>query len=198
MEISALFNLLPAQFQAYALVFLAGSYLSGQFCSLTHTPDPTTPLGKAYKVLEIYGGIWGKAKQAGLPTDKAQAEVEKLVKPNTETAARLVACMVMAMGMSACASQQTQQIVTAGCTSDPTAYSLLKAGEAIATIVDPATVAIIAPLNAVDAIAHPAVQAACATALPGSVPVPNTVQVTSVPVAAPVSLTTVAILPTSK
>ena len=99
--------------------------------------------------------------------------------------------------LSSCSTQAQQKIITVACTADPYAYGALKAGEFIATIVDPATVSTVATIDAVDAKAHPKIIDACASLNPAAVPVSGTVNVVSIPVAPPVSKTTVAIIPVS-
>ncbi|GEM_PF-4130817 len=107
----------------------------------------------------------------------------------------LLAASIFAL--SACSTQQTQTALTVACTADQLAPSIVKAGTAIALISDPAAVQDVTAANAADAAVHPVVQAACAAALPGSVPVAGTVNTVSVPVAPPVSQTTAVILPVS-
>ena len=99
--------------------------------------------------------------------------------------------------VAGCSTQQMQPIATVACQGDPLAYSALKTGSVVATIVDPATVAAVSLVNVIDAPVHAAIVDACAKAQPGSVPVPGTVNVVSVPVAPPVSQTTAVILPVS-
>lgn len=38
-------------------------------CAMTPTPDPKTPLGKVYHVIEVAGLLVGKAKQTGMVPD---------------------------------------------------------------------------------------------------------------------------------
>lgn len=102
-----------------------------------------------------------------------------------------------AIALSACSTQQTQTALTVACTADALAPSIVKAGTAVALISDPTAVQEVTAANAADAAVHPVVQAACAAALPGSVPVAGTVNPVSVPVAPPVSQTTAVILPVS-
>jgi len=102
------------------------------------------------------------------------------------------------MALAGCSTQAQQQIATVACAADPIAYAALKTVSVIATIVDPATVAAIGLTNSVEAHVHESVVEACSNKLPGSVPIPTTVNLVSVPVSTPVSLTTMVILPVSK
>lgn len=97
--------------------------------------------------------------------------------------------------LAACSTQQTQTALTVACTADALAPALVRAGTAVALISDPTAVNEVTAANAADAAVHPVVQAACAAALAGSVPVSGTVNQISVPMAAPVSQTTAVILP---
>ena len=97
--------------------------------------------------------------------------------------------------VAGCSTQQQQSFLTVACTADKLAPAAVAAGGTIATIANPASVAVVAGVNAGDQALHPLVQAACAAALPGSVPVSGTVNITSVPVAPAISQTTLAILP---
>ena len=103
----------------------------------------------------------------------------------------------LGLALSGCSTQEQQQIATVACTADNKILSASQAGEVIAMVANPAVAGEIAALNAADALVHPAITAACALALPGSVPVGGTVNVAAVPVAPPVSQTTLAILPVS-
>lgn len=110
---------------------------------------------------------------------------------------RYLGIALAAMTVTGCATQTNQNIVTAFCTADKLAPAVVQSGGTVATIVAPESVAAVAAANAADQAVHPLVQAACNSALPGSVPVAGTVNVTSVPVAPPVSQTTAIILPVS-
>ena len=107
---------------------------------------------------------------------------------------RKIFFILLASTVAACSTQQQQEIVTVACTADALAPSVIAAAGNIATIVDPASVAAIKQVDAVTAATHPLVQNACN----GQTPIAGTVNVVAVPVAAPVSQTTVAILPTTK
>lgn len=61
-------------------IAIAGAVVSAAsaICALTRTPDPTTPLGKVYRTVELLGLLVGRAKELGImpgdPTaDKAAA-----------------------------------------------------------------------------------------------------------------------------
>ena len=99
--------------------------------------------------------------------------------------------------LSGCSTQQQQKFLTVACTADKLAPAAVAAGGTIATIANPASVAIVAGVNASDQALHPLVQAACDAALSGSVPVLGTVNITEVPIAPSVSQTTAVIFPVS-
>jgi len=63
-----------------------------------------------------------------------------------------------------------QSLVKIGCTLDTLAPGAVATVGAITTITDPKVANDVALANQVDQLAHPAVVAACAEALPGSVP----------------------------
>lgn len=71
------------------------------------------------------------------------------------------------------------QAISVACTLDKLAPGTVATVGAITSIADPATVGAVVLANQADALAHPAVVAACAAALPGSTPL----TVTPVPVA---------------
>lgn len=85
--------------------------------------------------------------------------------------------------IAGCSTQTTQDITTVGCIASAVTPAAIKAADTIATIVDPSAVADINSVAAVDQAVHPLVQGACSAVLPGSVPVPGTVNTVSVPVA---------------
>lgn len=49
-------------FQALVIIIMAAKAI----CSLTATPDPSTPMGKVYKVVEWLALIFGKMKDKGV------------------------------------------------------------------------------------------------------------------------------------
>lgn len=77
----------------------------------------------------------------------------------------------------------TQTIINIGCTASAVAPGFIRAGTAIAAIVDPTTVDQLAQVNEAEALAHVAVQDACKHAIPGGVPA--TVTPVSVPLPVP-------------
>jgi len=98
MDISALFGLLPPRVQALLPVALGLSWLAGQFCALTPTPSPDTPWGRVYRVLEVIGGIWGRAKQSGLPAAAAKPPGDPL------PPAGAVLAVILTLSATACSS----------------------------------------------------------------------------------------------
>ena len=61
---------------------LALSWFAGNLVSKTSTPPPNTPWGKIYAVLEVFGTVYGKAKEVGVPVPE-QPSVEELIKDMT-------------------------------------------------------------------------------------------------------------------
>lgn len=70
---------LPPWIQTLIIAFFTLSYLCAHFCSMTAKPAPNTTWGKIYSYLEIFGGIYGKAKQIGIPVPE-KPTVEDLMK----------------------------------------------------------------------------------------------------------------------
>ena len=73
-----LWGMIPAQWQGYIGIALALSYALNHFLANTETPPPNTPWGKVYAVLEMVAGLYGKAKQVGIPEPTAQDVLKKL------------------------------------------------------------------------------------------------------------------------
>ena len=107
----------------------------------------------------------------------------------------VIGIVIATLVLNGCSTQQQQTALTVACTADALAPAAVRAGTTIAMIADPASVGAVTAVNAGDQALHPLVQEACASALAGSVPVAGTVNPVSVPVAPPVSQTTIAILP---
>jgi hypothetical protein len=57
---------------------LIASYLCGQFISNTDTPPPNTKWGKVYMLLELFAGVYNKAKMIGEPVPE-KPKVEDLL-----------------------------------------------------------------------------------------------------------------------
>ena len=74
----AVFQALPPALQTVALLFLAGSYAASHLISLSPTPAPNTTWGRLYAALEAYAGLYGKAKQIGIPVVTPQDVVNRL------------------------------------------------------------------------------------------------------------------------
>ena len=75
---SAVYTALPTAWQHAALLVLAASYVVSHLISCTATPAPNTLWGRVYSCLEMFAGIYGKAKQAGIPVVTAQDVVSRL------------------------------------------------------------------------------------------------------------------------
>lgn len=71
-------NAIPAPYQGYIGLFLLSAFLLSHFLANTDTPPPNTPWGKVYAVLELIGGLYGKAKQIGIPEPTAQDILKRL------------------------------------------------------------------------------------------------------------------------
>lgn len=71
-------GLIPPAYQHYVGLFLLASYALSHFISKTDTPPPNTPWGKVYAVLELVAGLYGKAKQEGIPVVTADDILKKL------------------------------------------------------------------------------------------------------------------------
>lgn len=57
-------------------VAIAGAVIgaASAICALTKTPDPGTPLGKVYRLVEVLGVVVGHAKDAGVMPDNPAAD----------------------------------------------------------------------------------------------------------------------------
>jgi len=75
---SILWNFLPDWVQQGAVILLILSYLAGHFVSLTPSPAPNTVWGKIYGWVEVFGAIYGKAKDEGIPVPE-KPTVESLM-----------------------------------------------------------------------------------------------------------------------
>jgi hypothetical protein len=78
MDIIALFNSLPPGGQGVVLALLLLSASASHICALTPTPAPNTLAGKFYRLLEMVGGLYGFAKQAGVPVLTTQDIIGRL------------------------------------------------------------------------------------------------------------------------
>lgn len=59
---------MSGQLMQFLAITLALLNVSAQIITIiTPTPDPTTRVGKAYKIIETIAGIVGKAKDTGIP-----------------------------------------------------------------------------------------------------------------------------------
>lgn len=76
-------SFLPPWAQVSLMCFLTLSYLAGHFCSNTSKPAPNTTWGKIYNYIEIFSGIYNKAKEIGIPVPE-QPSVEDLLKRISE------------------------------------------------------------------------------------------------------------------
>lgn len=70
---------LPLWVVDIGIIFLGISWVFSQFCARTTTPDPSTKWGRVYKVIEFIGGIYGKAKQAGIVVPQTETVVKSAV-----------------------------------------------------------------------------------------------------------------------
>ena len=69
---------LQALGQQLIAIVTALTTIASIICAATHTPDPSTRLGKAYKLLEAIAFNFGRAKHTGVPeiAEKPQAQEE--------------------------------------------------------------------------------------------------------------------------
>jgi hypothetical protein len=152
------------------------------------TPDPTTPLGKAYHVVEVIALVIGRAKDTGLiPSNPAVDAAEKDVVAATasvlgKTVPALLLFGALALGLSACNGVPTPAAVVSTVGPLTTALAATPAGQSalaqIATVQAGAAAAVqkanaglgltpadVAGLCAIDQALHPV-----ANAIIGSVP----------------------------
>ncbi len=73
-----IFNALPPWAQATVLGLLLASRLLSDLISNTATPAPNTAWGRIYRLLEVVAGIYGRAKQIGIPVVTPQDVVSRL------------------------------------------------------------------------------------------------------------------------
>lgn len=104
MDLSALIALVPAQYLGYIPLAVT---IASVFCAIVPTPDPATPWGKVYRVIEFVAVNFGKAKQIGRP-DLAQEINPPSFVP--KLALLLPLSMVLALGVSACAKGTGQDL----------------------------------------------------------------------------------------
>ncbi|MDR3439889.1 hypothetical protein [Telmatospirillum sp.] len=74
-----LFLRLPPWVQAFILLVLTASFLVSHFLANTSTPAPNTRWGRVYTGLEIFGGLYGRAKDIGIPVPE-KPTIEDLMK----------------------------------------------------------------------------------------------------------------------
>jgi len=86
-SLSPLISLLPPWAQTALICFLILSYLAGHFCSNTAKPPPNTLWGKIYGGIEVFGGIYNKAKEVGIPVPP-KPTVEELLQRIAELEAK--------------------------------------------------------------------------------------------------------------
>lgn len=58
---------MPPWLKLVFMTYLTTSWLANTFCAKTATPPPNTTWGEVYGWVEWYGGIYGKAKEVGIP-----------------------------------------------------------------------------------------------------------------------------------
>lgn len=73
----------PEWLQAIILILLILSYATGHLLANTKTPPPNTAWGRIYQGLEIFGNVYGKAKDIGIPVP-AKPSVDDLLKQLAE------------------------------------------------------------------------------------------------------------------
>ena len=101
MDIASLFALLPPWLQGVSLTVLTMSWLAGQYCSATATPPPNTGWGRVYAILEVVGGIWGRAKEIGIPAPTWQDAVQRLTAAVASGQPITAAMLPAALGIAA-------------------------------------------------------------------------------------------------
>jgi len=74
----------PDWLKLIVVIYFSTSWLASQFCAKTSTPTANTIWGRIYGYIEWYGGIYGKAKDLGIPVpanptiEDVKTDVEKL------------------------------------------------------------------------------------------------------------------------
>jgi hypothetical protein len=150
-------------------------------------PPPGTAMAAIWPVLNLLAINLGHAAnavdKANQPQDQSNAQAGHV---RGQALVLLILAGLVMIGMTGCGTtpqqaKATQNIVTAACIASSLAPAAMQSAGALAVIVDPAQADNVALAQKAQQAAHPIVQAACAQALAGSMPVDGTVTVTAVP-----------------
>ncbi|MTJ81719.1 MAG: hypothetical protein F8N37_11975 [Telmatospirillum sp.] len=85
-----LFLRLPAAMQDIIMLVLIGSFLVSHIVSTTATPAPNTTWGRIYHGLEVFAGLYGRAKEIGIPVPE-KPTIDDLLKEVSALKAALAA-----------------------------------------------------------------------------------------------------------